>query len=182
MSAKYDRMPEPPAGYAACRVGSLRQITHLVILDSEGSNGGRPTMCRLTRFDTRDPGTGARLLLADLPGWSMGGGVEGPGVEQVKCPDCWGRAVTVTRNEGTALVHDGAQPSCTLIGARDSFTQVEVEMTCPNCLTALAAARAATRGARDPEAPLVVKIHPWFEAALKRNLKPRPRPADPEEI
>lgn len=90
-------MPKPPEGFAACRVGWGPQITHLVLLDSEGSNGGRPTMCRLTRFPTRDPRTHRVLIEADLPGWSMGGGVSGPGVEQIECPDCFARIAEVTR-------------------------------------------------------------------------------------
>lgn len=88
-------MPKPPAGYAACRVGYSPQITHLVILDSAGSNGGRPTMCRLTRFDVKDPHTRKVMVPADLPGWSMSGGVSGPGVEQVKCEACWSRAAAL---------------------------------------------------------------------------------------
>lgn len=93
--ADHTPMPDPPAGFAACRVDYSPQITHLVILDSKGSNGGRPTMCRLTRFDTRDPETREVLLPADLPGWSMGGGVYGPGVEQVRCQECWTRSEAV---------------------------------------------------------------------------------------
>lgn len=89
-SGEYERMPKPPQGFAACRIGSPRQVTHLVILDSTGSNGGRPTLCRLTRFPTRGK-DGEVLLDADLPGWSMGGGVEGPGVEQIECDDCYDR-------------------------------------------------------------------------------------------
>lgn len=86
-------MPEPPEGFEACRVGYSPQVTHLVLLDSKGSNGGRPTMCRLTRFDLRDPHTHAVLLKADLPGWGMGNsGVMGPDVEQIACPECWARA------------------------------------------------------------------------------------------
>lgn len=54
-------------------------------------------MCRLTRFPTRDPHTHRVMLEADLPGWSMGGGVSGPGVEQIECPDCYGRIAEVTR-------------------------------------------------------------------------------------
>lgn len=90
-------MPEPPEGYAACRTGYSPQVTHLVILDSQGSNGGRPTMCRLTRFPTLDPHTGKVLLRADLPGWSLGGGVSGPRVQQVECPDCYTRAAEGAR-------------------------------------------------------------------------------------
>ena len=93
-------MPQPPAGFAACRVGYSPQVTHLVMLDSKGSNGGRPTMCRLTRFDTRDV-DGSVLLAADLPGWSMGGGVTGYDVKQVECPACYARAATPTPDETT---------------------------------------------------------------------------------
>ena len=87
-------MPDPPAGFAACRVhdgrqslladGATRQVTHLVELDEEGNNMGRPTVCGLTRFDS-EPGAKD----ADLPGWSMGGGIYGPDVEQVRCEGCW---------------------------------------------------------------------------------------------
>lgn len=98
----YAPMPKAPDGFVECCVGAMRkgdntQITHLVLLDSAGSNGGRPTMCGLTRFDTRDPHTGEVLLRADLPGWSMRGGVMGPNVEQVECPGCWARVGEVTR-------------------------------------------------------------------------------------
>src|SRR5699024_1235078 len=64
--------PPAPAGFVACRI-ILRgaTLTHLVELDEHGSNGGRPTVCGLTRFDKYEngcpvPGT------ADLPGWGMG--------------------------------------------------------------------------------------------------------------
>lgn len=89
-------MPTPPPGFAACRVhngrqdllaqGATRQTTHLVALDEKGSNGGRPTVCGLTRFDTRND-QHEIIRPADLPGWSMGGGVSG--VEQVECESCW---------------------------------------------------------------------------------------------
>ena len=91
---KFGPMPTPPKGFAACRTGWNPQITHLVILDSAGSNGGRPTLCRLTRFPTRGK-NGETLLEADLPGWSMGGGVSGPGVEQIECPACYGRLAQI---------------------------------------------------------------------------------------
>lgn len=94
--ALHSKMPKPPAGFEACRVGSGPQVTHLVLCDSKG-NGGRPTMCRLTRFDTKDRETGKVLLRADLPGWSMGGGVSGPSVEHIECPECYARIAEVTR-------------------------------------------------------------------------------------
>lgn len=100
-SAEFERMPKPPEGFEACRVGSNPQVTHLVILDSTGSNGGRPTLCRLTRFRTR--GTDGELLLdADLPGWSMGGGVEGPGVRQIECDDCYDRLDRILDRRATS--------------------------------------------------------------------------------
>lgn len=82
-------MPEPPAGFEACRVGYSPQVTHLVELDEAGSNGGRPTVCALTRFDTWDAQTRQILRKADLPGWGMGGGVSGGSIVQVRCPGCW---------------------------------------------------------------------------------------------
>ena len=94
-------MPKPPTGYAACRVhdgtqtllapGARRQVTHLVKLDERGSNGGRPTLCGLTRFPTYEiapDGSYKECRPADLPGWSMGGGVSGPGVVQKMCAEC----------------------------------------------------------------------------------------------
>lgn len=93
-------MPPAPAGFVACRVIGRHSLkTHLVALDAEGSNGGRPTMCGLTRFDTfvdgkAIPGT------AGIPGWGMGNsGVTGPGVEQHKCFECFARA---ERHSGTS--------------------------------------------------------------------------------
>lgn len=83
-----ESMPPPPAGYAACRVRptGMTQITHLVSLDQYGNNGGRPTLCGLTRFPTSTP---AGTRQPDLPGWTMNGGVSGPGVTQSRCIGCW---------------------------------------------------------------------------------------------
>lgn len=88
---KIDKIPKPPAGYDGCRVFTPGSLTsHLVKLDDEGRNGGRPTVCGLTRFDDRDEDGKPIPNTADLPGWGMGmSGVEGPGVEQIKCPGCW---------------------------------------------------------------------------------------------
>ena len=95
-------LPRPPQGYAACRVhdgtqdlwavGASRQTTHLVALDAGGSNGGRPTVCGLTRFDQRNAQYEI-VRKADIGGWAMGGGVHGPGVEQIRCPGCWSAPV-----------------------------------------------------------------------------------------
>ena len=95
-------MPKAPVGYVACRVADrgglipalpVRQVTHLVELDANGRNGGRPTVCGWTQFDERDPLGMTLLRAADLPGWGLGDtGVHGPGVEQVKCPGCWDAA------------------------------------------------------------------------------------------
>lgn len=74
---------KPPAGFQTCNVyRDRRQVSHLVRSVNGGTPG--PTMCGLTRFDSAP---GAKD--ADLPGWSMGGGVSGPGVEQVPCPACF---------------------------------------------------------------------------------------------
>lgn len=88
-------MPPAPSGYVACRVIARdRLITHLVALDESGSNGGRPTMCGLTRFDRFENGRPIPNT-ADLPGWGMGDtGVTGPGVRQIKCGLCYGLAAT----------------------------------------------------------------------------------------
>lgn len=76
-----------PPGFQTCNVyrpgvGESVQTNHLVRWVGTGTPG--PTMCGLTRFDSA---MGAQD--ADLPGWSMGGGVFGPKVRQVACPDCW---------------------------------------------------------------------------------------------
>lgn len=92
-------MPKPPKGFAACRVsngeqklitlGATIQVSHLVALNDKGSNGGRPTVCGLTRFPDRAVDGHTVIREADLAGWSMGGGISGPGVTQMRCPDCW---------------------------------------------------------------------------------------------
>jgi len=76
-----------PPGYQTCNVmqRSNTQISHLVRVVGRGTPG--PTVCGLTRFDDLDGSTVVRP--ADLPGWSMGGGVFGPKVTQRKCPGCW---------------------------------------------------------------------------------------------
>lgn len=94
-------MPKPPPGFAACRVhdgqqalipvGATRQISHLVVAKRGGGYSG-PTLCGLTRFDDRDPDTWQLIRPADLPGWSMNGGVSGPGIEQIVCEECWSLA------------------------------------------------------------------------------------------
>lgn len=61
------------------------QITHLIRRNPRvpGQLGGTPgdTLCGLTRFD-RD---GKK---ADIPGWSVEGGVFGPDVQQIECEAC----------------------------------------------------------------------------------------------
>lgn len=94
-------MPKAPPGFEACRSmlrGGRGQITHLVALDSKGSNGGRPTACGLTRFDDFTPEGRPIPNTAGLPGWGLGGGVSGPGVEQIECGSCYSTAATA-RNE-----------------------------------------------------------------------------------
>lgn len=86
-----DRLPRPPVGFQACNVhdgrqdlwaaGATRQVNHLVAVPTSG-----PTLCGLTRFG-KD---------ADLTGWSMGGGVSGPTIEQAPCETCWAAATSTT--------------------------------------------------------------------------------------
>lgn len=77
------RIPKAPEGFATCNAGGgWVQTNHLVRDTGRGTPG--PTLCGLTRFDS-EPGADD----ADIRGWSIGGGLEGPGVEQVKCYPCW---------------------------------------------------------------------------------------------
>jgi hypothetical protein len=85
-------IPAPPAGYQTCNAHCDGvQTNHLVRLVN-GRTPGRTVLCGLTRFDSA-PGAHD----ADLPGWSMGGGVYGPSVEQRPCPGCWKVADAATR-------------------------------------------------------------------------------------
>lgn len=86
--------PPAPKGFVACRVILPHAtLTHLVELDEKGSNGGRPTMCGLTRFDDRDSDGRPIPHTAGLPGWGMGdSGISGPGVDQIKCGGCYENA------------------------------------------------------------------------------------------
>jgi hypothetical protein len=82
-----------PDGTAPLRTttGPNVQTTHLV---RRSENGGTPgdTLCGLTRFDRRDPETWAVIEEADIRGWSVGGGVFGPGVVQQNCAECFAAA------------------------------------------------------------------------------------------
>ncbi|QHB37207.1 hypothetical protein QDA03_gp34 [Microbacterium phage Terij] len=91
---KYKPFPKAPKGYVACRTIQRNAThTHLVALDADGSNGGRPTVCGLTRFDKRDPETHTVIEKAGLPGWGMGdSGVQGIDVEQTTCEACYAGA------------------------------------------------------------------------------------------
>lgn len=93
--ADYEDFPPAPIGYEACRVMLTRAtLTHLVELDERGRNGGRPTVCGLTRFDRFDDDSCPIPDTADLPGWGLGdSGQKGPNVEQVRCDDCYAKAV-----------------------------------------------------------------------------------------
>lgn len=90
-------IPKAPPGYRTLNhhdgrqtflgTGATRQVNHLIVTQSQG------TLCGLTLFD-RDGRP------ADIPGWSVGGGVSGPGIEQVPCEACWtSAAVTATRRD-----------------------------------------------------------------------------------
>ncbi|MFJ4168363.1 hypothetical protein ACIPY3_02520 [Paenarthrobacter sp. NPDC089714] len=47
---------------------------HLVRMTDSGTPG--PTICGIDRFDKNGPG------------WSVGGGISGPGIEAMACPGC----------------------------------------------------------------------------------------------
>lgn len=106
MTSNLHTMPKAPAGFVACRSFTRStQTTHLVALDAHGSNGGRPTVCGLTRFDDRAPDGRVIPGTAGLPGWGMGdSGICGPGVTQVPCERCYSLAGEATgadeRGEG----------------------------------------------------------------------------------
>lgn len=79
---------EVPEGFQTCNTyRDGVQTNHLVRWVGEGhmrGTPGRTVLCGLTRFDSK-PGAND----ADLPGWSMGGGVFGPNVRQEACHACW---------------------------------------------------------------------------------------------
>lgn len=93
-------IPKAPPGFATCNVhngtqdlwaqGATRQVNHLVRREVHGTPG--LTLCGLTRFD-------AYGRSADLPGWSIGGGVSGPNIEQTPCAACWAKASEVAAPE-----------------------------------------------------------------------------------
>lgn len=85
-SKTFEPLPEALHGTQAIRVptGKNKQTTHLV------RRGEVDTICGLTRFDEYDPEDGTKVTrAADLPGWSVGGGLSGPGVKQIVCNDCF---------------------------------------------------------------------------------------------
>lgn len=94
-------MPKAPEGYSCCRVrrtplslvealpGATVQVSHLVRVVNGGTPG--PTLCGLTRFDTRHPDDGGIIAKADLPGWDMNGGVSGNTTVQMRCGACWAK-------------------------------------------------------------------------------------------
>lgn len=92
---EYFGEPNPtPAGFKAVRSGFEPQVNHLVILSPDGGNGGRPTMCGLTRFPQYVEGKQIPDS-SGLTGWSLGGGVSGPKATQLDCPKCWSRATAL---------------------------------------------------------------------------------------
>lgn len=98
-------MPPAPEGFVACRTMHYKgQTTHLVALDEKGSNGGRPTVCGLTRFDDRDEDGRPIPNTAGLPGWGLNGGHSGPNVEQIKCAGCY---AVVDLDKGADLKGEG---------------------------------------------------------------------------
>lgn len=98
MSETNHPAPETPSGFAVCRAYKQGvETTHLVALDENGSNGGRPTVCGLTRLDDRDEAGRDIPNSADLSEWGMSGGsVVGPGVTYVFCKGCYSQAGPTT--------------------------------------------------------------------------------------
>lgn len=61
-------------GLIGAKPAESPSLIHLVRSARRGSPG--PTLCGIDRFG------------GDVPGWSLGGGVTGPGYEHVPCPGC----------------------------------------------------------------------------------------------
>lgn len=98
------RLREPwkaPRGFACCNVYRDRcQTSHLVMVQVKGFSKCTPgpTLCGLSRFDEHDPETNRVTRKADLPGWSINGGVSGGGIVQVACESCWVAAALLARS------------------------------------------------------------------------------------
>lgn len=92
MMADGDPLPARPAGFDVVNVhngsqdlwaaGATVQVNHL------RRHGDRDTVCGLSLHPTFDD-HGRPVTGPDLPGWSIGGGVSGPGVDQQPCGTCW---------------------------------------------------------------------------------------------
>lgn len=67
-------------------------LVHLVRAHRTGTPG--PTLCGIDRF------------APTTPGWSVGGGVDGPGMVHTPCPGC----VTVARDQFPGLPIAGMKP------------------------------------------------------------------------
>lgn len=95
--ASRDEGPPKVPGFARLRTGGFKlgehsQTTHLVrwVERAHGVWGTPgPTLCGLSRFDERDPVTYALLRTADIPGWSVEGGLFGGDIVQVRCDECY---------------------------------------------------------------------------------------------
>ena len=131
--------PTAPDGYVACRTthgpgaSSTVQVTHLVRLDDSGSNGGRPTMCGLTRFDKRSPDGWDVIELAAIPGWSMGGGgISGPGITQKACQSCWSAATPTAPGSSSP---DTAALVAELRGGIAECGYRDADDPCPACVS-----------------------------------------------
>lgn len=118
--------PPAPAGFVACRVMlPSATLTHLVALDEKGSNGGRPTVCGLTRFDDRDENGRPIEGSAGLPGWGMGdSGQAGPGVDQIRCAECYaaaGRTIVVAASMPDAKSHTASGVVVAVVTPRSRY-------------------------------------------------------------
>jgi hypothetical protein len=73
---------------------------HLVTATRRGTPG--PTLCSIDRFHP------------DSAGWSIGGGISGPGIEHVPCPGCAGAAADMY--PGLEVTGLGAKEMAAMLG------------------------------------------------------------------
>ena len=79
---------------------------HLIRQKAGGGTPG-PTLCGIDRF------------AKDVPGWSVGGGISGPGITHKPCPGC----ATAARVQFTRLPVTGS------IGAKEMAAELGVEVS-----------------------------------------------------
>lgn len=111
--------------------GATIQWNHLI-------QSGKPnlgTLCGLTLFDSNRGLPSFRP--ADIPGWSRGGGVSGPQVEQRRCTECWARAERGFLPESIEVVMPSPYPTkgisvrkAIMSAGETTFTEKDIEDIC----------------------------------------------------